>query len=160
VVSNIVRRMGMKSIVYVIVGICLVALSACGSGGPSGETVTKAEDVVGVWHRTKGWLALRSVYMQMKADGTMGFGVAPDKWDYAFERCEFTFDGTECSVTETASTTLWDDLSDWSCVGTGHPSGVYEVQLLTNGNLKFVNAQDGCGMRKEILTIAEWEPVQ
>lgn len=53
-----------------------------------------------------------------------------------------------------------EDLQDRSCTGaTGAPTGVYEVQLPANGNLKFVSAQDGCQNRREILSLAEWEPV-
>jgi hypothetical protein len=161
VASNTGRRIGMKRMVYVLIAVCLLALSACGGAGPPGEPVTKAEDLVGVWRRTKRWRkAFPEIYMQFRADGTMGFSRVPDKWDYEWMSLECTFEGTRFSVSETAWQVWTEDAQDTSCTGGGEPSGVYEMQLLTNGNLKFVNAQDNCHYRREILTLVEWEPVQ
>lgn len=73
---------------------------------------------------------------------------------------EFAFEGTQFSVTETAYRAYGEETADYSCTtGLGAPDGAYEIQLLANGNLKFVGAQDACDWRSELLTLAEWEPV-
>jgi hypothetical protein len=158
--SQTVRRIGMKRMVYVLIAVCLFGLSACGGAGPPGEPVTKAEDVLGVWRRTKRLAQWeRGIYMQLRADGTMGFSMVPDKWDYEWMSLDFAFDGTQCSVTETAFRGGGRHVV--SCAtGIGAPSGVYEIQLLASGNLKFANAQDNCYWRHKLFTEAEWEPVQ
>jgi hypothetical protein len=150
----------MKRMVYVLIAVCLFGLSACGGAGPPGEPVTKAEDVLGVWRRTSGWRhAFPEIYLQFRADGAMGFARVPDTWDYEWMSLECSFDGTRFSVTETAFRWRTEEAQDYSCAGRGAPAGVYEIELLANGNLKFVNAQDNCEMRREILALAEWEPV-
>jgi hypothetical protein len=141
--------------------VVLLLLSACGGAGAPGEPVTKAEDVVGTWRRTRGWRhAFPEIYMQFRADGTMGFSRVPDKWDYEWMSLECAFEGTRFSVSETAFRWRTEEAQDYSCgPGRGAPTGVYEIQVLANGNLKFVNAQDNCEMRREVFTLAEWEPV-
>jgi hypothetical protein len=151
-----------KRVFYLVIAVCLLALMACGGSGPSGEVITKADDVLGVWRRTKKWsAAFPQIYMQFRADGTMGFSTVPDKWDYEWMGVDFAFEGSRLSVTETTWRAWSSDPNPQSCTdGSGAPSGDYEIQLLANGNLKFVNAQDGCEYRREILTLAEWEAVQ
>jgi len=144
--------------------VLLLALSACGGAGPPGEPLTKAEDAVGVWRRTERWTVLRGgfpeMYMQVRADGTMGFSQAADT-DYEWMSLDFAFEGTGFSITETGFRGFGGEAHDMSCTGgSGAPSGVYEVQLLANGNLEFVNAQDACQMRRETFTGTEWAPVQ
>jgi hypothetical protein len=142
--------------------VVLLLLSACGGASPPGEPVTKAEGVLGVWRRTKRFAYWeRGIYMGLRADGTMGFAAVPDKWDYEWATSEFDFEGTRFSVTETAFRGWGEEWGrDESCAtGLGAPSGVYEMQLLANGNLKFVNAQDDCYWRSEMFTEAEWEAV-
>lgn len=144
--------------------VLLLALSACGGAGPSGEPVTKAEDVVGVWSRTERWTVVQPIpemYMQVRADGTMGFSRVPDS-DYQWMSLDFAFQGTRFSVTETAFMGFVSNQpQEMSCTGgSGAPSGVYEIQMLANGNLEFVNAQDACQIRRETFTGTEWAPVQ
>ena len=144
----------MKKIAYLMVGVCLLALSACGGSGPSGELVTTGDDLVGVWKRATEWKSGGWVvgYMQCEADGTMDLGRAPDKWDYAVCSYAVAFEGTQVSVTET-------DCPGFQCTGRGEPAAVYQVQLLANGNLRFVVVEDGCPVRRNMLTLEEWEPV-
>ncbi len=148
-----------------------VALSACGGSGPSVEVVTSAVDIVGVWRRTQPWagayetgIAVRQWFLKVEADGTMAFGESPDQWDYEACSEEFAFEGTQFSVTETACNRFQGEIGedkrfDYSCVGLEAPSGVYEVQLLANGNLKFIDAGDNCQYRRDILTLSDWELV-
>ena len=157
----------MARITYLVMIGCLLALSACGGSGPSGEVITKGDDVLGVWRRTERWahrgsgLDIRNMHVNLEADGTMAFGMSPDKWEYELCSEEFAFEGTQFKVTETTCPGLMGSSSgDESCAGQGTLSGVYEVQLLANGNLKFIDAGDTCQNRRQILTLAEWEPVQ
>ncbi|NIN65991.1 MAG: hypothetical protein GTO63_15125, partial [Anaerolineae bacterium] len=99
-------------------------------------------------------------YMQFRADGTMGLSRVADKWDYEWMGVDIAFEGSRLSVTETLWRAWTEEAQDYSCTGgSGAPSGEYEIQVLANGNLKFVNARDNCQFRREILTLAEWEPV-
>ena len=143
-----------------------VALSACGGSGPSGEVITKGDEVVGVWRRTGPppslghGMVFRTLHIKFEADGTMAFGVSPDKWDYEFCIEEFAFEGTQFRVTEiTCPGLLYDTEKSLSCAAMDALSGVYEVQLLANGNLNFIDAGDNCQTRRDILTLAEWAPV-
>ena len=145
------------------------ALSACGGSGP--QLVTKADDIVGVWRRTQTWdgayetgIAVKQWFLKLEADGTMAFGESPDQWDYEACSEEFAFEGTQCKVTETACPRFQGEIGedkrfDYSCAYLEAPSGVYEVQLLANGNLKFIDAGDNCQYRREILSLSDWELV-
>lgn len=62
--------------------VVLVLLSACGTSSAPGELVTEADDVLGTWHRTKRFRQHSQTYVQLRADGTVGFSRAPDQWDY------------------------------------------------------------------------------
>jgi len=102
-------------------------------------------------------------YMQLRPDGTMGFGRAPDKWEYEWSSHDFAFERTHFSITDTGFSAFETEVElggDVSCTGYSRaPDAIYEIQLLGNGNLKFVSAQDGCQWRREVLAFAEWEPV-
>jgi hypothetical protein len=99
-------------------------------------------------------------YMQLRPDGTMGLARAPDKWEYELSSHDFAFGGTHFSIAETSFAGFETAVEDFSCTGGSRaPDAVYEIQLLGNGNLKFVSAQDGCQWRREVLALAEWKPV-
>ena len=141
--------------------VVLLLLSACGTPAGPAEYATEPDDVLGVWHRTKRFRLHPQIYMQLREDGSMGISRVPDKWERELMSYEFAFDGTRFAVTETAFRITWGEgLSDFSCTGgVGAPDGAYEIQLLANGNLKFVNAEDNCVLRRELLGMAEWAPV-
>lgn len=168
------KKLWLRGLLLGVSTLCLLAaavgLSACGGSGPSEEVVTSADDIVGVWRRTQLWdgayetgIAVRQWFLKLEADGTMAFGERPDQWDYEACSEEFAFEGTQCRVTETACNRfqgqVGDKRFDYSCVGLEAPSGVYEVQLLANGNLKFIDAGDNCQYRREILSLSDWELV-
>jgi hypothetical protein len=142
--------------------IVLLLLSACGTSGAAAELATEADDVLGVWHRTMRYQHF-DFYMQLRPDGTMGFGRSPDKWEHEWSSHDFGFEGTHFSITETAFSAFETEVElggDISCTGYSQaPDAVYEIQLLGNGNLKFVSAQDRCQWRREVLAFAEWAPV-
>jgi hypothetical protein len=168
------KKLWLRGKLLGVSALCLVAaavaLSACGGSGPSDQVVTSADDLVGVWRRTETWggvpgtsLVIKQWWLKLEADGTMDFGESPERWDYPSCSEEFAFEGTQFTVTETLCPrlegALGDKRFDYTCVGLEAPSGVYEVQLLANGNLKFVDAGDDCEYRREILSMAEWQPV-
>ena len=151
----------MKRMVYLMIAVCLLGLSACGGSGPSGEVITKGDDVLGVWRRTQPWTIApgpQRWYVQLNLDGTMAMSPVPDKWDQPIASYEFGFEGSQFSLEQTHGRQFAGERV--SCLDLGYPTAVYEVQLLSNGNLKFAQAQDPCLDRRQILADAQWEPVQ
>jgi hypothetical protein len=148
--------------------VVLLLLSACGGSGP--QSVTEADDIVGVWRRTDMWdgayetgMAVRQWYLKVKPDETMALGETPDQWDYEACSEELAFEGTQLKVTETACNRFQglagEKKWNFSCAYLEALSGVYEVQLLANGNLKFIDAGDDCQYRRDILSSSDWELV-
>jgi hypothetical protein len=154
------RRFGMAKTTYLIMIGCLFALSACGGSAPSGQAVTKAEDVAGIWHRTQDWRGIRGgqqLYIRLTLDGTMALSPVPDKWSQPVASYEFGFEGSQFSLEETHGRRLFGERD--SCLDQGYPTAMYEIRLLSNGNLQFAQAQDQCVDRRQILADVEWEPV-
>jgi hypothetical protein len=150
----------MKRMVSLMIAVCLLGLSACGVTGTSGQAATKAEDVAGIWRRTQPWTMAfgpQRWYVQLNLDGTMAMSPVPDKWDQPIASYEFGFEGSQFSLEQTHGRQFGGERA--SCLDLEYPTAVYEVQLLSNGNLKFVQAQDPCPDRRGILADAEWAPV-
>jgi len=150
----------MSRIAYLMMIGCLLALSACGGTGPSGEAATKAEDVAGIWGRTEVWRGIRGgqqLYIQLNLDGTMALSPVPDKWSQPIASYEFAFEGSRFSLEQTHGRQMYGERE--SCLDQGYPTAVYEIQLLSNGNLQFAKPQDRCSDRRQILADEHWEPI-
>lgn len=116
--------------------------------------VVSPEDLVGVW----GYCASASdcYYYQYNEDGTY-YGSATASRE-RLENApsitgEFWFEGNQLYLN-----VIEDTLTEvWSCIGN---IGVYEVQLLENGMLRFELIEDECGIRSEDLPGFEHERVE
>ncbi len=124
--------------------IALFLLAGCATSGP--RLASSAEDIAGTWHST-----VSSVEVQFNEDGTgharVGSGSSFDG--------EFRFEGTRI---------IWKTLDQGNdCVRIGAETGIYEVELLENGNLKYIVIEDECLVRVNYLAgrliEVEWEPV-
>jgi hypothetical protein len=167
------RRIAMKKLLIPLLTVVLLGVAGCGAAdapaetessvsvasaepAPQPELATSLEDVVGTWEGTIGG----GGYIRIEEDGAFS------KW----QRCcldpddledepnvtaEVRFEGTRFFITETASD-----------IGTGEicdNPGIYEVQLLADGHLKFVAIEDECERRANPLQGAEgisveWKP--
>jgi len=123
------------------IAVALFLLAGCAAQGPS--LVSSAEDIVGTWKTTIG-----ATEIQFNGDNTY-LVTTP-----AFvARGEYRFEGMRLFLKAL-------DRCDIIAVGA---LGIYEVQLLENGNLKFAPIEEECSTRvgrMQVQTIAaEWEPV-
>ncbi len=121
--------------------IALFLLAGCAASGP--KLASSAEDIAGTWQSTIG-----SPEAHFNEDGTLRVefeGNAHANGEYWFEGTRFFIKkpfGNECFNAET---------------------GIYEVELLENGNLNFTVIDDECMIMVNLwagrLIDAEWEPV-
>ena len=113
---------------------------------PTPVLATSAEQIVGTWLGIKA----DGMYERFNLDGTSQVAVSLDTLaDKPDTEMTFRFEGTRFIYTEVKATGLP------SC---GSTPGIYEVQLLPNGNIKFVRIQDACGPRGRS-TAQERKPV-
>ena len=147
----------MKAFLKVLVFIAAVLLvPACGPGATPTPTPTpaptpvlaaKADDIVGTWVG----IGADALYERFNADGTLQVAKSlknlADKPD---ARMTFRFEGTRLILTEVEAIGLP------SCDA---KTAVYEVQLLPDGNMKFVAIDDKCSPRKRS-TAKTHKPVQ
>jgi len=133
-----------------VIAIALFLLVGCATSGPklldsatSGpKLLDSAEDIAGSWQSTI------SSRIQFKEDGTIrrqSFGGTVVVDEFRFEGTRLLFLGAGCNEIEVEKT------------------GVYEVELLENGNLKFTVIEDECLTRVSAIAgdviEVEWEPV-
>jgi len=134
----------MNKLVASLIAIALVLLAGCAESGP--KLASSAEDIVGTWQSTTD-----SRMVQFNEDGTLIGGPANVNPTPA----EFRFEGTRLFLLGIAPRD--------SCILEGAETGIYEVELLENGNLKFTVIEDECAIRVSAITGAlierEWEPV-
>jgi len=143
----------MKKII-VMIGVALLLVASCGPSGPPAKLATKAEEIAGTWHRTElieGW----DMYLQITADGKAAFTRSPEVSGFASAGGEFSFEGTQWHFT---LTTFTQELGR-RCHQMGEDSAIYQIQLLENGNLKFVEVDEACPGRRSTLA-TQWEPVR
>ena len=133
----------MNKLVASSIAIALFLLAGCAASGP--KLASSAADIVGTWQSTTS-----SVEIQFNEDGTsrIKFAQGTD-----FTR-EFRFEGTRFFHT---------DIPNGGCAQLGAETGIYEVELLENGNLKFTVIEDECLVRVNYyagrLIEVEFEPV-
>ena len=160
----------MKKRIATVIGIGLLLLLGCARGAPAGATLaTTVDDVVGVWHTTyhlgvRNW---HEIYIQFKRDGTFGLAFGDRVEDNPDGEGEFSFEGTRFYWKDIIASTKTDYWlvkgkagRTWSECQVSNPIGIYEIQILANGNLKFAEIEDECGVRCIILNNSEWEPVR
>ena len=121
--------------------VALFLLAGCAAQGSS--LASGAEDIAGTWKTTVG-----ATEIQFNGDGT--YVVTTPAF---VARGEYRFQGTRLFLKAL-------DQCDIMVVGA---LGTYELQLLENGNLKFIAIDEECPTRvgrMQVQTIAaEWEPV-
>ncbi len=100
------------------------------------------EDIAGTWHSI-----ISSAEIQFNEDGT---ALSTGSSGSIFTS-EFWFEGTQ-----------YFEQAEVQC-DVGNPIGIYEVELLENGNLKFTVIEDECATRVNYLAgrvvEVEWESV-
>jgi len=125
------------------VAIALFLLAGCAASGP--KLASSFEDIAGTWHSITS-----SAEIQFNEDGTVRRRTAEQTPGDA----GFRFEGTRLILTE---------IPGRNCYLIEAPIGIYEVELLENGNLKFTAIEDECATRlnylEGALIEAEWEPV-
>ena len=123
--------------------IALFLLAGCAASGP--KLASSAEDIVGTWQST-----ISAVEIQFNDDGTYRVQDSDGRISVA----EFRFEGTRFFA---------GDASGDPCTKLGYETGIFEVELLENGNLKFSVIEDGCLSRANIFVGAliekQFEPV-
>jgi len=132
----------MNKLVAGSIAIALFLLAGCAASGP--KLASSAEDIVGTW-RTPASIT----QIQFNGDGTSSL----KRVDEVIVDNKFRFEGTR----------FFDIASGHTCFQLGADTGIYEVELLENGNLKFTVIEDECPVRRNFYVGAlierEWEPV-
>jgi len=136
----------MNKLVASSIAIAVFLLAGCAASGP--KLASSAEDIAGTWQST-----ISSAVVQINEDGTSrSLGSLSTGVDFSIGK--FRFEETRLFLT---------DRPDTECSFVGFEAGIYEVELLENGNLKFVVIEDECLTRINYLAgrlvEAEWEPV-
>ncbi len=119
------------------IAVALLLLTGSATRAQEPALATNLKDVVGIW-RTVVTPAPRQHFLQFKEDGTYGIAHAPEELE--LDRVpghvgEFWFEGTQLFIKRTKYT---------ECIGV---IAIYEVELLANGNLRFVEVEDVCDAR-------------
>lgn len=147
----------MNKLVAGSIAIAMFLLAGCGAAGegpPEPGPITSVEAIVGTWQRTSG----SPSHIQFFEDGNMnGSSSRENVEDHPEITDKFWFEGRQLFL----ETTSLNGGCEENIVG------IYEVNLLENGNLQFVAAtEDECAGRVTILAgrpdegiTREWEPV-
>ena len=133
----------MNKLVAGSIAIALFLLAGCVASGP--KLASSAEDIVGTWQST-----IHRGEVQLNEDGTW----RSQDPDGGVDTGEFWFEGTR----------YFDKASPRSgCTLIGAQIGIYEVELLESGNLKWILIEDECLTRVNYfagrLIEVEFEPV-
>ncbi len=132
----------MKKLVIALFTAIFLVLVGCAASGP--KLADSAEDIAGTWHSTTS-----TTEVQINEDGT--FRGRDTSGEGRISNFEFWFEGTQFFIQAAVSCDV------------GNPIGIYEVELLENGNLKWTVIEDECLTRVNYyagrLIEVEWEPV-
>ena len=136
------RRLSMNKKLASSIVIALFLLAGCIASGP--KLASSAEDIAGTWQSS-----LTDLRFHFDEDGTY---VRERVGDHSHTGLELRFEGTRL---------IWKD--DEECTSLGAETGIYEVELLENGNLKFTVIEDEClqwvnNIAGRLVEV-EWEPV-
>ena len=134
----------------------VLIVSTCGPAAtptpiptPMPVLATRIEDIVGTWEG----IGFDGLIQRLYADGTCEIGITLDRLAVKPDiECTFRFEGTRFILTEVEATGL-------TPCQAGAKTGIYEVQLLANGNIQFKVVQDLCGRRRRSM-ILEHRPVR
>jgi len=133
----------MKKQMAILIGIAVFLLAGCAASGP--KLASSAGDIVGSWQSTN-----TSAEIQFNEDRTVGLQFDSG----ANYSSEFWFEGTQFFINVSFGN---------ECANLESEHGIYEVELLENGNLQFTVIEDECAERANTmaggLIVAEWEPV-
>ncbi len=130
-------------------GIAVALLLLTGSAARAQEPAlaTNLKDVVGIW-RTVVTPDAREHFLRFKEDGAYGIAHAPEELELGRvpeHLGEFWFEGTQLFIKRTRLT---------GCIGV---IGIYQIELLANGNLRFVEVEDVCGDARNHFRAEEYE---
>ena len=130
-----------------LMAVGLLVVAACGTGGEvEPGPITSFEDIAGTTYERQGTGA--QFYLHILGDGTLHLSSNPDLVvDRPDQIIETRFEGTTVSLHEIKG--RCDD----------DPDATYEIHLLENGNLQFVEIEDTCGIGSSFFFLAEWAPV-
>jgi len=136
----------MNKLVASSIAIALFLLAGCAASGP--KLASSTADIVGTWKSSTS-----AVEIQFNEDGTSRFQFGGGS---SIRNAEFRFEGKRFFDIESTR-----GIS--SCFVLGAETGIYEVELLENGNLKFTVIEDECPFRVNnfvgTMIEREWEPV-
>lgn len=147
-------KMLKKTIIALLV-IGVFVLVGCGTSGP--EKADSIEGIVGTWERIGGLGP--TMYLQAFEDGTIHMSTNPDQLEVArpVVKWETRFEGTQLLIKESIG----------YCNDPVPVTGIYEANILENGNLGFVAIDDECAARITALhgvsgaeRTIEYEPFQ
>ncbi len=130
-----------------LMAVGLLVLAACGTGGEvEPGPITSFEDIAGTTYENQGpggqW------YYQFFEDGT---------WHGSSSRALVEDRPSVIDETRFEGTKLF--LKEIKGFCDNDPEAIYEIHLLENGNLQFVEIEDTCGIRSSFFVLAEWAPV-
>jgi len=132
-----------------IVFLVIVSFILVGCGTEDLEKADSIEDVAGAWKRVGGSIAN---YCQYYNDGTYG--------------CDEDLERVNNKTAEFNGEYWFEDAQYFDNIGTCRDDGVYEINIQSDGNLKFVLIEDECPGRVSNIVgsfssegLIEWERV-
>jgi hypothetical protein len=118
------------------------------------STITSAEELAGVWHKTTRSFMGGEIYRQFTKDGIYRMGNSPQEIEEGPRvEGEFRFEGDHYVMQDVTALPGYD-----MCIQAGQV-GTYTVELLDNGHIRFVAVEDECSERARMLGAGEMEPV-
>ena len=132
-----------------LLAVGLLVVAACGTGGEvEPGPVSSLEDFAGTYENVG---SVGQFYLHILEDGTVHFSSNRDLVEDRPEIIDETrFEGTKVFLNEIKGTCVDEDaIAD----------AIYEIHLLENGNLQFVEIEDTCLARSIPLSVDEYAPV-